>query len=103
MNLGTDNPLIKFEASCVVLRPSLHFLPKAICSFHLARDIVLLVFFPSSTSEVKKTLHSLDVKGSFLFYLARTKGVQQHFLCTIPLVFQGKSQLQHRPFLDSLG
>ncbi|KAF7246303.1 Chromodomain-helicase-DNA-binding protein 7 [Varanus komodoensis] len=58
--LRVDPPYLNFHKEKVVLRTDSAFLPKVATAFHINQDIVLPAFFPSPSTPIEKSLHSLD-------------------------------------------
>ncbi|KAF7247690.1 Protein dopey-2 [Varanus komodoensis] len=46
-------------------------------SFHMGQDIVLPAFFPSPTTPLERSLHSLDVRHCLAFYKSRTESIRR--------------------------
>ena len=72
--LRADAPYIQFHPDKVTLYPNVSFLPKVVSSFHVNQPLILPILFPSPSSNIKCTLHSLDVHCALAFYVSRTKG-----------------------------
>ena len=82
--LRVDEPYLTFHKDKVVLRPDMRFLPKVVSNFHVNQDIVLPTFFPTPSSPLESTLHTLDVRRALAFYKHRTLAIrksQQLFVC----------------------
>ncbi|KAF7239261.1 (E2-independent) E3 ubiquitin-conjugating enzyme FATS [Varanus komodoensis] len=72
----------------VVLHTDPAFLPKVATPFHINQDIVVPAFFPSPSTPIEKSLHSLDVHRCLAFYRSHTESFRKTkhlFIRTAPL------------------
>ena len=76
--LRVDSPYLIFHKDKVTLHPDPSFMPKVITDFHINQDIYLPSFFQSPSTELEKTLHTLDIRQAVAFYKDRTS----NFRCT---------------------
>ncbi|KAF7252362.1 Protein P [Varanus komodoensis] len=74
--LRIDPPYLNFHREKVVLRLDPSFLPKVATSFHMGQDIILPAFFPSPSTPLERSLHSLDVRRCLAFYRLRTESIR---------------------------
>ncbi|KAJ7317129.1 hypothetical protein JRQ81_003291 [Phrynocephalus forsythii] len=83
--LHVDPPFLQFHPNKITVYPDISFLPKVVSDFHLTQLLVLPTFFPSLFSNLERTLHTLDVRRTLLFYTSRTvafRKSQRLFVCT---------------------
>lgn len=72
-----DQPYLQFHPNKVTLFPDVSFIPKVVSDFHLNQPLVSPMLFPSPTTDLERSLHSLDVKRALAFYASRTSAFRK--------------------------
>ena len=69
--LRIDPPFLQFHSDKVTLFPDVSFLLKVVSHFHLSQPIILPTFFPSTTTDLERSLQTSDTRWALAFYASR--------------------------------
>lgn len=76
--LHVHPPFLQFHPLKVTLYLDVTFLPKVVTDFHVSQPIILQSYFPSSSMDTERCLHSLDVRRALAFYVSRFESYRQN-------------------------